>query len=88
MGGFAILDQLRGHFPHAASFLMDRETLLAHRLHWGEEPEPMRQDLSRLTTDEAAVYDDLRVDRFQPTLRLEQERVGFGWLSRQLHRSS
>lgn len=79
--GFAILDQLRCHFPHAVSFLMDRETLLAHRLHWGEEPEPARHDLSRLTTEEAAVYDELRFDRHQPRLRLEQERVGFGWLS-------
>jgi hypothetical protein len=79
--GFAILDQLRGYFPGAASFLMDRETLLAHRSHWGEEPQPARHDLSWLTTDEQAVYDDLRFDRFQPRLRLEQERVGFGWLS-------
>lgn len=78
--GFAILDQLRGHFPGAASFLMDRETLLAHRLHWGEEPDPARHDLVRLTPEEAAVYDDLRFDRHQPRLRLEQERVGFGWL--------
>jgi hypothetical protein len=77
--GFAILDHLRGHFPHAASFLMDRETLLAHRLQWGEEPEPARHDLSRLATDEAAVYDDLRFDRLQPRLRLEQERIGYGW---------
>ena len=82
--GFAILDQLRGFFPHAASFLMNRETLLAHRSHWGEEPEPARHDLSRLTTGEAAVYDDLRFDRHQPRLRLEQERVGFGWLSAHL----
>jgi hypothetical protein len=79
--GFAILDQLRGCFPHVASFLMDRETLLAHRRHWGEEPEPARHDLSRLTSEEAGVYDDLRFDRLQPGLRLEQERVGFGWLS-------
>lgn len=78
--GFAILDQLRGYFPHAASFLMDRETLLAHRSHWGEEPEPARHDLSRLTTEEAAVYDDLRFDRLQPRLRLEQERIGYGWV--------
>ena len=78
--GFAILDQLRGYFPHAASFLMDRETLLAHRSHWGEEPDPARHDLARLTPEEAAVYDDLRFDRHQPRLRLEQERVGFGWL--------
>lgn len=82
--GFAILDQLRGYFPHAASFLMDRETLLAHRLHWGEEPELAQQDLSRLTAQEAAVYDDLRSGRLQPGLRLEQERVGFGWLNERL----
>jgi hypothetical protein len=78
--GFAILDQLRGHFPGAASFLMDRETLLAHRLHWGEEPQPVRHDLPRLAPEEAAVYDDLRFDRLQPRLRLEQERVGYGRL--------
>ncbi|MCK9365952.1 MAG: DUF3322 domain-containing protein [Metallibacterium scheffleri] len=78
--GFAILDQLRDYFPNAASFLMDRETLLAHRSHWGEEPDPARHDLARLTPEEAAVYDDLRFDRHQPRLRLEQERVGFGWL--------
>ena len=82
--GFAILDQLRIHFPGTASFLMDRETLLAHRLHWGEEPEPARHDLPRLTPEEAAVYDDLRFDRLQPRLRLEQERVGFGWMKERL----
>ncbi|WP_018914483.1 DUF3322 domain-containing protein [Thiomonas sp. FB-6] len=78
--GFVILDELRGYFPDAVSFLMDRETLLAHRLHWGEEPDPARHDLSRLTPEETAVYDDLRFDRHQPRLRLEQERVGFDWL--------
>ena len=82
--GFAILDQLRGYFPGAASFLMDRETLLAHRLHWGEEPEPAHHDLSRLTTEDSTVYDDLRFDRHQPRLRLEQERVEFGWVNERL----
>ena len=78
--GFAILDQFRIHFPHARSLLMDRETLLAHRLHWGEEPEPVRHDLPRLTAREAQIYDDLRFDALQPKLRLEQERVGYGWV--------
>ncbi|MEN9316473.1 MAG: hypothetical protein RIS35_2866 [Pseudomonadota bacterium] len=82
--GFAILDQLRGHFPRVASLLMDRETLLAHRAHWGTEPEPVRHDLPRLTREEAEVYDDLRFDRLQPALRLEQERVGFGWVRERL----
>lgn len=78
--GFAILDQLRDQFPRAASFLMDRETLLAHRLYWGKEPEPARQNLLRLTAEEAALHDDLRFDRLMPRLRLEQERVGYGWV--------
>jgi hypothetical protein len=82
--GFAILDQLRGDFPHVESVLMDRETLLAHREHWSEEPEPARRELSRLTAEEAAVYDDLRFDRLQARLRLEQERIGFGWVRERL----
>ena len=86
--GFAILDQLRSHFPRAASFLMDRQTLLAHRLHWGDEPEPARHDLSRLTTEEAEVFDELRFDRLQPGLRLEQERIGYGWVGDELTRMS
>jgi hypothetical protein len=32
--GFAILDQLRDHFEHTESFLMDRSTLLAHEVLW------------------------------------------------------
>lgn len=75
--GFAILDQLRHALPHAESFLMDRETLLAHRASWGEEPEQVRHELRHLTADDAAVYDDLRYDRLQRSLRLEQERIAF-----------
>ncbi|MDE3009684.1 MAG: hypothetical protein KGI67_02245 [Pseudomonadota bacterium] len=78
--GFVILDQLRSHFPNVTSFLMDRATLLANRLHWGEEHKPARHDLSRLTVEEAMLYDDLRFDRIQSGLRLEQERVGYHWL--------
>lgn len=79
--GFAILAQLRGHFPHASSFLMDRATLLAHRTFWGEESGPVRHDLRGLTAEEAGLYDDLRFDRIRPGLRLEQERIGYGWLT-------
>jgi hypothetical protein len=86
--GFAILDQLRGHFPGVRSLLMDRETLLVHRDHWGEEPEPTRRDLSRLSNEESELYDELRSDRLQVRLRLEQERVSFGWLLRRLGASA
>ncbi|MDP3178283.1 MAG: DUF2220 family protein [Spirochaetaceae bacterium] len=78
--GFAILDQFRSGFPDAESFLMDRETLLEHRALWTDEPKPAKSELRRLTPDEAALYDDLRSDRLRPSLRLEQERIGFSWL--------
>ncbi len=78
--GFAILDQLRSHFPHAASFLMDRATLLAFESLWGEEDQPTRRDLPRLNAEEQALYDDLRDNCIRTSLRLEQERIGFGWL--------
>jgi hypothetical protein len=84
--GFAILDQLRSHFPHAESFLMDRETLAMHAAMWGNEDKPVVADLPRLTPDERALYDDLRDNRFRPNLRLEQEHIRFGWLDQQLRR--
>jgi hypothetical protein len=78
--GFAILDQLRAHFPQAASFLMDRATLMAHRHCWGAEPRPETRELTRLTAAEHLLYDDLRQNRIGERLRLEQEMIGFGWL--------
>ncbi|HLF96693.1 MAG TPA: Wadjet anti-phage system protein JetD domain-containing protein, partial [Methylococcaceae bacterium] len=78
--GFAILNELRAYFPAVESLLMDRGTLLAHEAHWAEETQPLRRDLPRLSREEAALYDDLRDNRIRPALRLEQERIGFGWL--------
>lgn len=83
--GFAILDQLRSRFGQARSFLMDRETLLAHQAHWGEEPEPVKHDLPRLDPIERQLYDDLRKGQLGPRLRLEQERIGFHWVARRLN---
>ncbi len=78
--GFAILDQLRTYFPHARSLLMDRVTLLAFKAHWGEEDKQTIRKLPRLNEEECALYDDLIHNRISPALRLEQERIGFGWL--------
>ncbi len=83
--GFAILDQLRAYLPHAESFLMDRETLMAHELQWVSEPQPLRRDLARLSTEERALFDDLRDNRIHPAIRLEQERIGFGWVKTALN---
>ena len=84
--GFAILDELRGHFGHVESFLMDRETFLAFESLWGEESGPIDRDLPNLTAEERTLYDDLRLDRIGPNLRLEQEHIGFEWVKRRLER--
>lgn len=78
--GFAILDQLRAAHEGVASFLMDRRTLMAHQALWGAEDSQELRDLARLTPDEAALFDDLRDNRLGTQVRLEQERIGFGWL--------
>ena len=76
--GFAILDQLRAHFEHVDSFLMDRATLLACEAQWGEEDRQTLRELPRLNAEERSLYDDLRDNRLRRNLRLEQERIGFG----------
>lgn len=82
--GFAILDQLRAQLPQVQSLLMDRATLLAHAAQWGEELQPVLRDLPRLTDDERALFDELRDNRLRVGVRLEQERIGFGWLQQAL----
>ena len=84
--GFAILDQLCAHLPQVRSFLMDRDTLLAHEAQWTGEPQPTQRDLPHLGDEERRLYDDLRWRRLRDEpLRLEQERIGFGWVERAVH---
>jgi hypothetical protein len=78
--GFAILDQLREHFDHVESFLMDRATLIAHERVWGKEADQVVRDLPRLTETERALFDELRDNRIRKNLRLEQEHLGFEWV--------
>ncbi|RJP78591.1 MAG: hypothetical protein C4522_12505 [Desulfobacteraceae bacterium] len=78
--GFAILNQLRGFFPHTTSFLMDRQTLLDHQPLWGVEAQPETGNLSRLNTEESILYDQLRRNHWGDRIRLEQERIGFDFL--------
>jgi len=75
--GFAILDQLRKFFPNTQSFLMDQNTFIGHKMFWGEENTPETRDLPRLTSEEGALYDELRNDIHGINLRLEQEHIGF-----------
>ncbi|WP_317204291.1 Wadjet anti-phage system protein JetD domain-containing protein [Janthinobacterium sp.] len=87
--GFAILDQLRARLPDVQSLLMDRATLLAHESQWVEEAQPVVRDLPRLHIAETALFDDLRCKRLGDArkncgVRLEQERIGFGWMQQAL----
>ncbi len=84
--GFAILNQLRGFFPDAISFLMDRRTLLDHRPLWGVEAQPEAAHLVRLNAEESALYEQLRHNHWGDRVRLEQERIGFDFLRDVLRR--
>lgn len=84
--GFAILSEFRGHFPHAESLFMDRETLESHREHWGFEASPRSDDLPALNAEESRLYDDLRYHHFRPNLRLEQEHIRYDWVAAGLSR--
>ncbi len=82
--GFRILDQLRAVHPHVVGVLMDEATLLAHRDAWGSEPSPSRAALTRLTAEEAALYEALGSDQFGQAIRLEQELIRWDWALEQL----
>ncbi|MDN5923743.1 MAG: DUF2220 family protein [Xanthomonadales bacterium] len=78
--GFAILSQLRSHFAQVQSVLMDHATLHAHLALCGSEDAAIKHDLPHLNDAEAAVYNDLRDQRWGQHLRLEQERIGFDYV--------
>jgi hypothetical protein len=82
--GFVILDKLRKYYPHVKSLLMDRATLYAHTELWGVEDGQQRIDLHRLSQEELDLYNELRDNRILEGLRLEQEHLGFGWVSDKL----
>jgi hypothetical protein len=79
--GFAILNRVRQHFPHTRSLLMDVKTLLAHEPQWVTEASPSIESLDHLTGDEAELYRDLIEGTYGPSVRLEQERVRFSFVS-------
>lgn len=79
--GFVILDRLRSHVPHARSLLMDADTLHAHRSLWGKEETATRYtgELGRLHDDERRLFVALRDNLLADNLRMEQERIRYGW---------
>ena len=85
--GFAILNRLRTHVPHAVSVMMDLKTLERHDDLCVEEPSPFTGELPLLTPDEHATLEQLIAgddSRGLAALRLEQERVEWNWACRQI----
>lgn len=78
--GFAILGRLRSFLPETRSLLMDRQTLLVHREYWTVEEAPCGKVPEGLTSAERDLFEDLHRNRLGKGVRLEQERVGYGWL--------
>lgn len=79
--GLQILSQLRGYFPHARAFLMDRATLDAFPQYvLAEAPESTAATLPHLTGEEQALFDYLNANR----LRLEQERIPVAYVRERL----
>lgn len=77
--GFAILNALRAHHPHARSVLMDEETLLRYRSLWTRDESRPGRILDKLTDDEQATYAKLGAGVWGPAVRLEQERIDWAW---------
>ena len=80
--GFAILSQFRACFDNVQSLMMDRQTLQEHLSLCVEEPPQSRfeGDLRHLNEEEKSLFDALKNDRYGKRLRLEQERIGFGYV--------
>jgi hypothetical protein len=81
--GFAILSQLRSYFTKVKSMLMDEVTLLACKEFWGQEPvhkSHKAEWLANLNEKEQTLYNNLKQNKYQACLRLEQERIPFSLL--------
>lgn len=81
--GYAILDRLRAFLPQARSMLMDLSTLQSHVQLWGREMPHQRYlgELTRLRGEEQTMFQLLRDNALGEAVRMEQERLGFGFVN-------
>lgn len=83
--GFAILHTLRSGCTNVASVLMDEETLLAYRDLWVPETKPAAGVYATLTGSELRALVRIRAEG---NIRLEQERIGWGFAIGQLREAA
>lgn len=83
--GFAILSQLRAYFPQINSLMMDQETFTQFADLWVAEPQDKRftSELQNLTAAEQALYQRIVNNTIGDCVRLEQERIPFGYVEQQ-----
>lgn len=82
--GFAILNQLRHHFPQAISLLMNEQILLDYQSLCSQENKPFHGELAYLTPEEQALFQALKMNKYGEQLRLEQEFIPFSEVERAL----
>jgi hypothetical protein len=84
--GFAILDRLRTAFPQVQSFLMDVDTLHQFKSLWGMEDPSQRfaGTLIHLLSEEQKLFESLRDNIMGECIRLEQERISYGYVCQKL----
>ena len=75
--GLTILSELRRHFPHARSVLMDMATAQASRAIWGREENQAKGTPSNLTEEALQVYRALTSAGEMQGIRVEQEHLYF-----------
>ncbi len=80
--GFAILSQIRGYFPHIKSMLMGQDVIEKFKHLAVKESQSKRflGELNNLTKEENEVFKNLKENVYGEAFRLEQERIGFGYL--------
>ena len=80
--GLLILNQLRKSFPQTTAFLMDRETLTAHKKYWGQGEQTIQESPLYLTDDEKDLFRFLK----KHNVRLEQEKIEHEYVLSQIRK--
>ena len=85
MDGFAILSQARGYFPQIQSLFMDTKTLERFLDLAVASQDKSYRELKRLTEEEFLLYERLFQDYYDKNVRLEQERIPFSYIIKELN---
>ena len=85
MDGFAILSQARGYFPQIQSLFMDTKTLERFLDLAVASQDKSYRELKHLTEEEFLLYERLFQDYYDKNVRLEQERIPFSYIIKELN---